>query len=121
MARLDIGGETTVGEAIHVSGTLVKCLQWSGICALSLGLIACVTNDPRRDAGLAWDGKAAYPRPDACTSLYLQTDQQIWKELRNDQTSDASRKLLLASLKVCDGTVAAPMIAESGATIATRK
>jgi len=73
-------------------------VQWTIGLGTSLVLAGCMTNDPRREADLAWDGKTVFARPDDCGQLYSDTDQRIWHELRNPNTNDASRKQLLAGL-----------------------
>src|SRR5215469_17607798 len=68
------------------------------VCALSLSLTGCATNDPLRDARLAWDGSTVYARPAQCDDSYAATDQLIWKELQNPNTTVDSRGKLNKSV-----------------------
>lgn len=68
---------------------LAACLL--GLCA---ELAGCATNDPRREAALAWDGQSELPRPAGCGEAYAWTDYLIWQEMQNPRTSVESRKRL---------------------------
>lgn len=66
--------------------------------ALLTMLSACSSNDPRRDARLAWDGKSIFERPAVCAQLYAGNDSRIWKEMKDPASTDESRQKLLAAL-----------------------
>jgi hypothetical protein len=57
-----------------------------------MSLAGCATNEPRREAQLAWDGHVALARPSVCDELYAQTDYLIWREMKDANTSVESRK-----------------------------
>ena len=61
---------------------------------LLLALGACASNDPWRDAGLAWNGQEVKPRPSECDRPYADTDALIWREMQNPNTSESSRSQL---------------------------
>jgi hypothetical protein len=58
----------------------------------SFAVAACATNHAHRSAALSWDGKTVYARPTNCDQPYAVTDDLIWQEMQNSQTSVSSRK-----------------------------
>lgn len=73
-----------------------SCGRHAGLVVVGFccGLAACATNDPLRDAQLAWDGQTVKPRPQTCESSYALTDALIWKEMQSKGTTVKSRQAL---------------------------
>lgn len=84
-------GTCVTAAAILGSRRSGRFAAWLTLC-LAVG--GCATNQPLREASLAWDGHTVLQRPDVCARWYAWSDSLIWSEMRNPNTSVKSRQEL---------------------------
>ena len=74
------------------AASFIRAVCGQTLLAIGLiGLAACATNHAHRSAQLSWDGTTIFARPPACNQPYAVTDDLIWQEMQNPQTSVSSR------------------------------